>query len=145
MANLGLRWEGCDVRKTGRERETERSIVVVGKSSCLVRFWSIAILVRLGLAIECLLDHIEEAAHAYGTEEVLERHEWVRYAQQHGAQLNNDWFILIQIDIMYERFSTLNFIKNPIKIINRYSQTCVPILVLSYNCESTNGLTLKTL
>ena len=52
---------------------------------------SIAILLAgLGLAVEGLLDHIEDAAHADGTEEVLEGEEGVGDAEEEGGELEVD-------------------------------------------------------
>ena len=48
------------------------------------------LLAGLGLAVEGLLDHIEDAAHADGTEEVLEGEEGVGDAEEEGGELEVD-------------------------------------------------------
>ena len=48
------------------------------------------LLAWLGLPVECLLDDIKDAAHADGTEEVLEGEEGVSDAEEEGGELEVD-------------------------------------------------------
>merc|ERR1719295_123591 len=61
-----------------------------GKLLVCFGFGSVSILFRLGLSVECFLQHIKETAHEDSTEQILKGHKGIRDAEQHRGQLKVD-------------------------------------------------------